>query len=52
MRVAEDGEAGRFVAAAGFEADEAVFDDVDAADAVGAAEGVCGEEDGCWVRGC
>ena len=38
-------EPGRFVAAARFEADEAVFDDVDAADAVAAREGVDGEEE-------
>ena len=49
---AEDGEAGRLVAAAGFDADEAVLDDVDAADAVAAGEGVGGEEEfhrvGCY----
>ena len=42
MGGAEAGEAGGFVAAAGFEADEAVFDDVDAADAVAAGDGVGG----------
>ena len=43
----EDGEARRFVAATGFEADEAVFDDVDAAYAVLASELVgCEEERG------
>ena len=38
-------ESGRFVAAAGFESDEAVFDNVDAADAVAASDGVDGEEE-------
>lgn len=52
----EDGEAGGFVAAAGLDPDEAVLDDVDAADAVPAGEGVGGEEEleavGGGARGC
>lgn len=36
----EDGAAGGFIDSTGFHADEAVLDDVDAADAVGAAKGV------------
>ena len=42
---AEACQAGRLVTAAGFEADEAVFDNVDAADAVAAGDGVGGEEE-------
>ena len=45
VRVAQDREAGGLVAAARFDADEAVLDDVDAADAVFAGEGVGGEEE-------
>ena len=41
---------GRFVAAAGLHADEAVFDDVDAADAVAAGDGVDGQEEVERVR--
>jgi hypothetical protein len=51
MSELEDRHGGGVVAAAGFEADEAVFDNVDAADAVGVAELVeSGEElDGVGV---
>ena len=45
MRGPQAGEPGRLIAAAGFEADEAVFDNVDAADAVAAGDGVNGEEE-------
>jgi len=49
---AEAGEAGSFVAAARFEADETVFDDIDAADAVAAGDGVGGEEEVDGVGDC
>lgn len=45
MRGPQDGEAWGFVAAAGFDPDEAVLHDVDAADSVAAGEGVGGKED-------
>lgn len=38
MRAAEHGEAGGFITASGFEADEAVFDNVHAADAMAAGD--------------
>jgi len=40
VRRSQEGEAGGFVVAAVFEADEAVLDDVNAADAVFTGEGV------------
>ena len=45
VRAAEERQAGGFVAAAGLEADEPVFDNIDAADAVAAGDGVGGEEE-------
>ena len=41
----EDGETWGFVAASGFNADEAVFDNVDAADSMTAGEGIGGKEE-------
>lgn len=46
----EDGAAGGFIDAAGFHADEAVFYDIDAADAVAAAEKVEDAHDSVWVE--
>lgn len=45
MRGPEDGQAWGFIAAARFDADEAVLDDINPADAVSAGKIVCGKED-------
>lgn len=49
MSGTQDGQTGSLVAAAGLETDEAVLNNVDAADTVTAADGVGGEKEFDWV---